>query len=230
MKVNTDYLKKVLYATMKATDCEVAICGGDLRDLDHGIESKDLDVFVLVPPVTPDTPVGAFGLSKLFLQIDADSDNIEDKKLALDTELRKQGLVNEGLSDKPPRWYGNGKSSGSNMRDDVIGVQKYWDEELDYVFMGADNWPQITENFDVSICQIICCFEDEKLNIYASDSYMAHKRGEGDILRFYNIPTCDSHVARIKAKFGKVKGVYTNDGTLNLVGELTEEGIVYHDK
>lgn len=213
MKVNTDYLKEVLSATEQATECQAAICGGYLRDLDHGIESKDIDIFLLAQEV----------------------DDICHTVLEpLDLFLQAGGLVatsfedENGLPTRSPQVFFN-SASGSNMRDDVIGVKKYYEEELDFVVMQADNWPQITKNFDVSICQIVCRLEEGKLNIYASDSYMAHKKGEGEILRFYPVPTCDSHVARIKAKFGKVTGVYTTDDTLNLVGELTEEGIVYND-
>ena len=214
MKVNTDYLKEVLSVTEQATGCEVSICGGYLRDLDHGIESKDLGVFVLAQ--------GAEDICHTVLE-------------PLDLFLQAEGLVankfedNKGLPTRSPQVFFN-SASGSNMRDDVIGVKKYYCSDLDFVFMSATDWPQITKNFDVSICQIVCRLEEGKLNIYASDSYMAYKKGEGEILRFYPVPTCDSHVARIKAKFGKVTGVYTTDDTLNLVGELTEDGIIYDEQ
>ena len=227
MKVDIDYLKKVLTTTEKATGCEAAICGGYLRDLDHGIESKDLDVFVLTTRTEP-----SFSLGDVFDQIDKQVADIEGMKSMLDTLLHavnlvggKKGTLWEGLLSNS-QWFQN-SASGSNMRDDVIGVKKYYCADLDFIFMDAKSWKDVTHNFDVSICQIMCRLEDDKLNVYASDSYMSYKKKEGDILRFFPIPTCDSHVARIKAKFGKVKGVYSTDDTLGLVGELTEEGVVY---
>lgn len=225
MKVDIDYLKKVLITTEKATGCEAAICGGYLRDLDHGIESKDLDVFVMEAPLS--TSFECMG--SWHKDLDHDASALEVMKSSLDGLLQEVGLVDDGsdiVAYKNPQWFQN-SASGSNMRDDVIGVKKYYCADLDFIFMDASNWKDVTHNFDVSICQIMCRFEDGKLNVYASDSYMSYKKGEGDILRFFPIPTCDSHVARIKAKFGKVKGVYSTDDTLSLVGELTEEGVVY---
>lgn len=227
MKVDIDYLKEVLTATEAATGCEGAICGGYLRDLDHGVESKDLDVFVLATRTEP-----SFSLGDVFDQVDKGTSDLEDMKNTLDLVLHstnlvggEKGTLGEGLLSNS-QWFGNSES-GSNMRSDVIGVKKYRAEDLDFIFMDANSWKDVTHNFDVSICQIMCRLEDDKLNIYASDSYMSYKRGEGSILRFFPIPTCDSHVARIKAKFGKVKGVYSTDNTLSLVGELTEGGVAY---
>jgi hypothetical protein len=222
MKVDIEYLKDVLTVTGLATDCEAAICGGYLRDLDYGIDSKDLDVFVMVP--APRHSLGS--LSLLQCAIEENMAMINAMKKELDDYLLIYGLIKPDLLYKKARWFSNSQS-GSNMRADVIGVKKYYCSDLDFVFMDGSQWEKVTENFDVSICQIMCRLEDGKLNIYASDSYMAHKRGTGNILRFYPIPTSDSHVARVKAKFGKVEGVHTTDSTLKLVGELTEDGIVY---
>jgi hypothetical protein len=225
MEVNIEYLKEVLTVTSSATGCEAAICGGYLRDLDYGIDSKDLDVFILVPPTRHS--LGNFDL--LQCAIDEDISKIELMKEDLDSHLVMHDLVaTEGSTPdhRSARWFGNSES-GSNMREDVIGVKKYYCSDLDLIFMEGNEWEKVTENFDVSVCQIMCRLEGRKLNVYASDSYMAHKRGTGDILRFYPIATSNNHVERIKAKFGKVRGVHTTDGTLKLVGELTEEGIVY---
>lgn len=216
MKVDIDYLKNVLFATEEATGYPSAIGGGYLRDLDYGIESKDLDVFIIALPMSSE------------LDLISNMQEVVDSKIeTLDLSLRMSGLVDYSVLTKDPRWFQN-SPSGSNMRDDVVGVKKYYCSDLDFVLMRADSWKDVTKNFDVSICQILCRLEQGKLNIYASNSYMRHKKGS-PILRFYPVPTCNSHVARIKAKFGKVQGTYSTDGSLNHVGELTEEGIVYYE-
>jgi hypothetical protein len=228
MKVDIEYLKEVLTVTSSATGCEAAICGGYLRDLDYDIESKDLDVFIMVPP----TRHSLGTLDLLQCAVDEDIEKIKAMKWDLDSHLVMYGLVaTEGSTPdhRSAQWFGNSES-GSNMREDVIGVKKYYCSDLDFVFMEVNEWEKVTENFDVSVCQIMCRLEKGRLNVYASDSYMAHRRGTGDIVRFYPITTSDNHIDRIKAKFGKVVGVHTTDATLKLVGQLTEEGIIYNDK
>ena len=116
---------------------------------------------------------------------------------------------------------------GMNMRDDVACVIKYYNTDVDIIIMKPDTWEEVTGNFDVSICQIICKLDDDDvMHVFASDSYLGYKKG-GPILRFLTIPTCDSHVQRVRDKFGKLSFTKEIDNTLNYYGVLTEEGMQY---
>lgn len=214
MNHSVDYLKRLL-SGLQEKDITAAIAGGYLRDLDHGIESKDLDIFVL-----------------------SNGAEFVRERCVVDGVLEDGGFLDEpvesGLFTFEKQQGFENSASGSNMRDDVIGVKKYYDHELDFVFMDALSFNHVSANFDANVCQIVCRLdfdthlplEERKLQIFASDSYISHKRG-GNVMRFLEVPTCDGHIERIRAKFGMISWADGIDQTLTQVGEITEEGIVY---
>lgn len=148
----------------------------------------------------------------------------KDVDICILGDVDEDSLPYLGLTDTGS-WYPN--YGGMRMRDDVKGVIKYDMDDVDIILMKPHSWEQVTGNFDVSVCQILAKLNSRgELEVYASDSYKAFKNG-APILRFLTVPTCDSHVQRVRDKFGKLSFTRETDHTLNYYGMLTDSGVDY---
>lgn len=110
----------------------------------------------------------------------------------------KYTMEREGFFHDTPRYYGNYENC--DMRDDVEGVLKYKDYDLDIIFMEQLDIEEVVENFDVSVCQVWAVLEGDDLVMYASKDFMDWKE-KGIIYQYTDIPTTEDHLNRVREKY-----------------------------
>lgn len=93
-----------------------------------------------------------------------------------------------------------GRYDDSVMREDVLGVLKYKSKMIDHVLMKTYTAREVIYNFDVSVCQIWAELEGDRLKVYATQDYMDYVN-YGIIYVYTNIPTCESHLERVRLKY-----------------------------
>lgn len=123
------------------------------------------------------------------------------------------------------RTFGNSESSGnSGMREDVVGVVKYDDLDVDIVVMKAPTMEDVVNNFDVSICQIVGVLEGDTISVYATDDYLDWGR-KGVIYHYTDIPTTENHLERVRKKYNvELTEILARKMPLVKIGELYERG------
>lgn len=107
-------------------------------------------------------------------------------------------MEREGFYHDTPRYYGNYEEC--DMRDDVEGVLKYKDYDLDIIFMEQDDVEDVILNFDVSVCQIWAQLEGDELVVYATQDYLDWIE-KGIVYQYTDIPTTEDHLDRVREKF-----------------------------
>ncbi len=97
-----------------------------------------------------------------------------------------------------PKYYGN--YNDCDMRDDVVGVAKYKERDLDIIIMKQRCPIEVISNFDVSVCQLYGILNGDKIDVYASSDYMDFLN-DGTVYEYTNIPTSEDHLDRVRAKY-----------------------------
>lgn len=120
--------------------------------------------------------------------------------------------------------FGNSEGSGnSGMRDDVIGVLKYDDIDVDIVVMRSTTVDGVVSNFDVSICQVVGLLEGDKISVYATDDYLDWGRKDV-IYQYIDILTTQRHLDRVRVKYDvELTPVDSRVQPLIKIGELYAE-------
>lgn len=121
-----------------------------------------------------------------------------------------------------PHYYGNYENN--DMRDDVVGVTKYKERDLDIIIMKQDSPIEVISNFDVSVCQLYGVLNDGKIDVYATADYMEFL-DNGTIYEYTNIPTSEDHLDRVRAKYGKdltPKTMVIGDVVVQKIGVISE--------
>lgn len=119
-----------------------------------------------------------------------------------------------------PRYYPNYQDF--DMRDDVIGVLKYKQSDIDIIIMDHHSVEDIIFNFDVSVCQIYGKLGDSGIDVFASEDYLDWVQ-RGIIYKYTDIPTTENHLERVRSKFNVELTPKTSDQikrTISHIGEL----------
>jgi|26BtaG_2_1085354.scaffolds.fasta_scaffold08221_3 hypothetical protein len=173
------------------------LAGGYLRDVDAGKDPKDMDFFLINETLI----------------------NIQGYKL-------DRVVGDEDTSSFLPVARGKrlDRYDGMEMREDVVVLYQRPDKETDFIATRNTCFGDLVGNFDISACQIIAKLEDNKVNVYATESYKRFvETGVPEL--FSPIKTSQGHIDRVAEKYGSVESIDKTDEVLVLYGELTEGGI-----
>ena len=132
------------------------------------------------------------------------------------TEVRNRLMYAPGYFLEAPKYYGNYQEC--DMREDVRGVLKYKDSELDIIFMSQLDIVHVIDNFDVSVCQVYGELnEDGEIDVYASKQYLDWIE-RGIIYRYTNVLTTQDHLDRVQHKFNtELTPIELEQGQLEVV-------------
>lgn len=108
------------------------------------------------------------------------------------------------LSLDLPATYGSFRNiggSGSNIREDVVGIQQYLQSKVDIIYLQQESPESSCYNFDCSICQCYAVLNDNgELEIRVSKDFMDYVNN--NIIYLYSdIQTTDNHINRIRDKY-----------------------------
>jgi hypothetical protein len=99
-------------------------------------------------------------------------------------------------------WPSHLGGSGDNLREDVIGIEKYENKDLDIIYLSQDSYVRACNNFDLSICQCygILSEDESSIDFYVSEDFEEFQKNN-IIYQYSNIKTTQSHIDRVKEKY-----------------------------
>ena len=181
----------------------------DVRDILNILTKNGIDAFV----------AGGWVRDMFFGIEPKDIDIFVNKgSTAVSERVNVEHILNSYQYASNGKWYPNYEHN--DMRDDVEGVIKYVSSGLDIVLMKTDTIEDVISNFDVSICQIYAKLIDGKLMMFASKDFMDWGSRKL-IYQYTDIPTSDSHLERVRAKFNtELVGKKSGGMVMMEIGEL----------
>lgn len=123
-------------------------------------------------------------------------------------EAAVDAFVEKGVLEVPTK----------NMREDVDKVFKVPCLKTDLVFTHQSNIKEIVSSFDSSLCQIWLDIEDNELLVYCSSDFLKYKFGYWS--RYMEVETSDSHLKRLRDKYGPYQKVYKQRMDVVCLGRL----------